>query len=84
MEGTTVDCRTRSYEEATNKDGNKNLGHSLIIRGIPEEFKENGQMICEKIHCILSTIMHGVTDEEKLASAKQLVINNCHRLGRFS
>ena len=62
----------------------KSLDHSLIIRGIPEEFKETEQMICDKIHCILSMIMQGETEEEKLASAKQIVIKNCHRLGRFS
>ena len=28
--------------------------------------------------------MQGETEEEKLASAKQIVIKNCHRLGRFS
>ena len=63
---------------------NKALDHSLIIRGIPEDFKETEQMICDKIHCILSTIMQGETDEAKLASAQQIVTKNSCRLGRFS
>ena len=41
-------------------------------------------MIRDKLHNSFATIMHGETEEEKLDSAKQIVINNCHRLGRFS
>ena len=62
----------------------KSLDHSLIIRGIPEEDKETEQMICDKLHRTLSAIMHGETEEEKLESAKQIVIKNCHRLGRYT
>ena len=62
----------------------KCLDHSLIIRGIPEEFKETEQMISDKLHRALSVIMQGETEEDKLASANQIVIKSCHRLGRFS
>ena len=62
----------------------KSLDHSLIIRGIPEEFKETEQMICDKLYHTLSTIMHGEIEEEKLESAKQIVIKSCCRLGRFN
>ena len=54
----------RMKKQLTNIE-NKNLEHSLIIRGIPEEYKESEQMICDKIHRTLSTIMQGKTDEEK-------------------
>ena len=61
----------------------KCLDHSLIIRGIPEEFKEMEQIINDKLHHVLSRIMQSETDDEKLASAKQIVIKSCRRLGRF-
>ena len=41
-------------------------------------------MMRDKLHNSLATIMQGETEEEKLDSAKQLVIKKCHRLGRFS
>ena len=62
----------------------KSLEHCLIIRGLPEEPKETDQMMCDKLHNSLATIMQGETEEEKLDSAKQIVIKNCRRLGRFS
>ena len=61
----------------------KHLDRSLIIRGITEEFKETEVIICEKIHQILSNIMQGDTDEEKLVAARHIVIKNCKRLGRL-
>ena len=60
------------------------LEHSLIIRGIPEEFKETEQMICDKIHHVLTKIMQGDTEDQKLSNAKQISIKSSHRLGRFS
>ena len=62
----------------------KNLEHCLIIRGLPEEPKETEQMMRDKLHNSLATIMQGETEEEKLDSAKQIVIKNCCSLGRFS
>ena len=62
---------------------NKCLDHSLIIRGIPEEFKETEQMISDKLHHALSVLMQGETEEDKLASANQIAIKSCRRLGRF-
>ena len=41
-------------------------------------------MICDKIHRTLTVIIQGETEDEKLANANQIVIKNCHRLGRFS
>ena len=41
-------------------------------------------MMRDKLHNLLATIMQGETEDEKLDSAKQIVIKNCHRLGRFS
>ena len=38
----------------------------------------------DKLHNSLATIMQGRTEEEKLDNAKQIVIKNCRRLGRFS
>ena len=58
------------------------LENSLIIRGLPEVFKETEPMIIDKLHRVLSKIMQGDTDELKLANAKQITIKNCHRLGR--
>ena len=60
------------------------LEHSLIIRGIPEEFKETEQMICDKIHHVLTKIMQGDTEDQKLSNAKQISIKSSRRLGRFS
>ena len=62
----------------------KSLEHCLIIRGLPEELKETEQMMCDKLHNALATIMQGKTEEEKLDNAKQIVIKDCRRLGRFS
>ena len=62
----------------------KHLDQALIIRGITEEFKETEVIICEKIHQILSNIMQGDTDEEKLVAARCIVIKNCKWLGHFN
>ena len=62
----------------------KSLEHCLIICGLPEELKETEQMMHDKLHTSLTTIMQGKTEEEKLDNAKQIVIKNCCRLGRFS
>ena len=58
------------------------LENSLIIRGIYKEFKETEQMICGKIHHVLAKIMHGETEEIKLANARQILIRSSRRLGR--
>ena len=63
---------------------NKNLDRSLIVRGVPEEYKETEQMIRDKIHAILCNIMHGETDESKLTNAKQIILLSCRHLGRFA
>ena len=60
------------------------LEHSLIIRGIPKEFQETEQMICDKIHYVLTKIMQGDTEDQKLSNAKQILIKSSRRLGRFS
>ena len=65
-----------------NKIENTALENSLIIRGLPEVFKETEPMIIDKLHRVLSKIMQGDTDELKLANAKHITIKNCHRLGR--
>ena len=62
----------------------KRLEHCLIIWGLPKELKETEQMIHDKLHTSLTTIMQGKTEKEKLDNAKQIVIKNCCRLGRFS
>ena len=63
---------------------NNNLDRSLIVRGVPEEYKETEQMIRDKIHAILCNIMHGDTDENKLTNAKQIILLSCRCLGRFT
>ena len=63
---------------------NRNLDRSLIVRGVPEEFKETEQMIRDKIHAILCNIMHGDSDETKLTNAKQIILLSCRQLGRFA
>ena len=42
----------------------KNLGRSLIFRGINEEHKETEQQICHKIHSLLSVLMQGETTDK--------------------
>ena len=62
----------------------KNLECSLIVRGLPEEFKETEQQIIDKIHHILTCIMQGDSDETKLVNARQIVIRSARRLGRYN
>ena len=62
----------------------KGLDQCLIIRGLPEEPKENEQIIFSKLHNALSIVMHGETEEEKLLAAKQLAFQRCRRLGKYS
>ena len=68
---------------------------NICLPGIRTKFYQNPvamdtllykteQMMCDKLHNSLATIMQGETEEEKLDSAKQIVIKNCRRLGRFS
>ena len=54
----------------------KHLECSLIVRGLPEEFKETEQLIIDKLHHILVSIMQGDTDEIKLVNARQIVIRS--------
>ena len=67
-----------------NKIENRNLDRSLIVRGLPEEYKETEQMIRDKIHVILCNIMQGDTEEMKLTNAKQIILLSCRRLGRYA
>ena len=67
-----------------NRIETKNLECSLIVRGLPEEFKETEQLIIDKIHRILVSIMQGDTDEIKLTNARQIVIRSARRLGRYN
>ena len=71
-------------KQQLNKIENMALENSLIIRGLPEDIKETKQMIGEKVHGVLSKIMHGETDEIKLTNAKQITIKSSRRLGRPS
>ena len=48
----------------------KGLDQCLIIKGLPEEPKETDQRIFDKLHNVLSTIMQGETEEEKVNAAK--------------
>ena len=60
------------------------MQHSVIVRGILEEYKETEQMIVDKLHSALSPIMQGETEQEKLKNAKEITFTSCRRLGRFS
>ena len=62
----------------------KNLDHSLIIKGITEEYKESESMIIDKIHHILADIMQGETAREKLLAAQCIAIKECKHLGRYT
>ena len=56
----------------------------MIIRGIIEEPKETKVTLVQKIHRVLTSIMNGESDEDKLESARQIGIICCKRLGRFN
>ena len=56
----------------------------MIIRGIIEETKETEATLIQKIHRILTAIMSGESEEDKLESARQIGIISCKRLGRFN
>ena len=62
----------------------RGLNQCLIIRGVPEETKESGQMIFDKLHNLFSSIMHGETEDEKINASKQLTFQRCRRLGRYN
>ena len=61
----------------------KGLDQCLIIRGLPEEPKEMDQRIFDKLHSVLSTIMQGETEEEKVNAAKNLTFQRGQRIGRY-
>ena len=67
-----------------NKIEMKNLDRSLIVRGVAEEAKESEAVNVDKLYHILSNIMQGETDAEKLLAARHMVIKNCRHLGRFN
>ena len=46
----------------------------MIIRGIIEETKETEATLKQKIHQILTAIMSGESEEDKLESARQIGI----------
>ena len=62
----------------------KNLDHSLIIRGVTEDFKETEQQMIYKVQQVLSVLMHGDTPADRLECAKRMTIRTCRRLGRFN
>ena len=62
----------------------KGLDQCLIIKGLPEEPKETDQRIFDKLHSVLSTIMQGETEEEKVNAAKNLTFQRGRRIGRYS
>ena len=41
-------------------------------------------MICDKIHHVLTKIMQGDTEDQKLSNATQISIKGSRRLGMFS
>ena len=60
------------------------LERSLIVRGIPEEYKETKAMICDKLHVKLIPIMLGNTEDDKFEAAKKILIRSCKQLGRYN
>ena len=62
----------------------KNLDHSLIIRGVTEDFKETKQQMVYKVHQVLSFLMQGDTPADRLECVKWITIRTCRRLGRFN
>ena len=62
----------------------KNLDHSLIIRGVPEDYKETEQHLIYKVHQTLSILMQGDSLADRLECAKRMTIRTCRRLGRFN
>ena len=66
-----------------NKIEAKNLDYHRMIQGIIEETKETEATLIQKIYRILTAIMSGESEEDKLESARQIGIS-CRRLGRFN
>ena len=62
----------------------KNLDHSIIIRGIPEQYKETDSMLRERIFAELSGTVTGETYEERIETSRKMLIRSCKRLGRFN
>ena len=67
-----------------NKIETKSLDNCLIIRGLTEEPKETELMIIDKLHNVISAIMQGDSEEERMNSAKQIAVLKCRRIGRYS
>ena len=55
----------------------KNLDHSLIIRGVTEDFKETEQQMIYKVQQVLSVLMQGDTPADRLECAKGMTIRTC-------
>ena len=62
----------------------KNLDHSIIIRGIQEQYKETDSMLRERIFAELSGTVTGESYEERLETSKRMLIRSCKRMGRFN
>ena len=55
----------------------KNLDHSIILRGIPKDYKETEQHLIYKVHLTLSVLMQGDSPAERLECAKRMTIKTC-------
>ena len=73
----TINSGTIKNEKATSEDRNKKFDHSLIIRGVTEDFKETEQQMIYKVQQVLSVLMHGDTPADRLECAKRMTIRTC-------
>ena len=80
----TLSSEQSKLKAQLDKIEKKSLDHSVIIRGIPEQYKETDCMLRESIFAELSGTVSGESYEVRLETCKKMVIRTCKRIGRFN
>ena len=80
----TLSSEQSKLKAQLNKIEKKSLDHSIIIRGIQEQYKETDSMLRESIFTELSGTVTGESYEVRLETCKKMAIRACKRIGRFN
>ena len=80
----TLSSEQSKLKAQLDKIEKKSLDHSIIIRGIQEQYKETDSMLRERIFAELSGTVTGESYEERLETCKKMMIRSCKRIGRFN
>ena len=80
----TLSSEQSKLKAQLDKIEKKSLDHSIIIRGIQEQYKETDSMLRESIFTELSGTVTGESYEARLETSKKMAIRTCKRIGRFN